>query len=205
MIRPLSSLGYLASAVLMGGALGLLRGPAAIAVNPALLLIPFSIAAAAQIFFRKANRVAQQPDPGPRQQLQAALITGLPIALVVLVSESILILDWPSAAGVTAGCGAGVAAGLMAEPMGPASSSAYRIRVLLLYLAAGIVALSTLLTSLPPAAFWVVSAVIPAWQARRLALRDQMEDAARMLVASIRLFMAVLTIALVLPAALMLR
>jgi hypothetical protein len=169
------------------------------------LLIPFSIAAAAQIFFRKANRVAQQPDPGARQQLQAALITGLPIALVVLVSESILILDWPSAAGVTAGCGAGVAAGLMAAPMGPASSSAYRIRVLLLYLAAGIVALSTLLTSLPPAAFWVVSAVIPAWQARRLALRDQMEDAARMLVASIRLFMAVLTIALVLPAALMLR
>jgi hypothetical protein len=189
----------------MGGALGLLRGPAAIAVNPALWLIPFSTAAAAQIFFRKANRVAQQPDPGARQQFQAALITGLPIALVVLVSESILILDWPSAAGVTAGCGAGVAAGLMAEPMGPASSSAYRIRVLLLYLAAGIVALSTLLTSLPPAAFWVVSAVIPAWQARRLALRDQMEDAARMLVASIRLFMVVLTIALVLPAALMLR
>jgi hypothetical protein len=47
--------------------------------------------------------------------------------------------------------------------------------------------------------------VIPAWQARRLALRDQMEDAARMLIASIRLFMAVLTIALALPAALMLR
>ncbi len=205
MIRPLSSLGYLASAVLMGGALGLLRGPAAIAVNPALLLIPFLAAAAAQIFFRKSNRAAQQPDPGARQQLQGALITGLPIALVVLVSESILVLDWPSAAGVTAGCGAGVAAGLMAEPMGPASSSAYRIRVLLLYLAAGIVALSTLLTSLPPAAFWVVSAVIPAWQARRLALRDQMEDAARMLVVSIRLFMVVLTIALVLPAALMLR
>ncbi|MBU6143153.1 MAG: hypothetical protein KGP33_04235 [Betaproteobacteria bacterium] len=205
MIRPLSSLGYLALAVLMGGALGLLRGPAAIAVNPLLLLIPFLVAAAAQIFFRKANRVAQQSDPDARQQLQAALIAGLPITLVVLTSESLLILDWPSAAGFTAGFGAGVAAGLMAEPMGQGSSSAYRIRVLLLYLAAGIVALSTLLTSLPPAAFWVVSAVIPAWQARRLALRDQMEDAARMLVASIRLFMAVLTIALVLPAALMLR
>jgi hypothetical protein len=205
MIRPLSSLGYLALAVLMGGALGLLRGPAAIAGNPLLLLIPFLVAAAAQIFFRKANRVAQQSDPDARQQLQAALIAGLPITLVVLTSESLLILDWPSAAGFTAGFGAGVAAGLMAEPMGQGSSSAYRIRVLLLYLAAGIVALSTLLTSLPPAAFWVVSAVIPAWQARRLALRDQMEDAARMLVASIRLFMAVLTIALVLPAALMLR
>ncbi len=205
MIRPLSSLGYLALAVLMGGALGLLRGPAAIAVNPAWLLIPFLIAAAAKIFFHQANRVARQSDPDAREQLQAALMIGLPIAVLVLVSESILVLDWPSAAGVTAGCGAGVAAGLMAEPMGRASSSAYRIRVLLLYLAAGIIALSTLLTSLPPAAFWVVSAVIPAWQARRLALRDQMEDAARMLIASIRLFMAVLTIALALPAALMLR
>jgi hypothetical protein len=77
--------------------------------------------------------------------------------------------------------------------------------VLLLYLAAGVVAISTLLTSLPPAAFWVVSAVIPAWQARRLALRDQAQDAARMLAASIRLFMGVLTLALVLPAGLMLR
>lgn len=205
MIRPLSGLGYLASAVLMGGALGLLRGPAAVAVSPAGLLIPFLIAAAAQIFFRKTNATAQQSDPGSRRQLQAALITGLQMTVLVLACESMLILDWPSAAGVTAGCGAGVAAGLMAEPMGRASSSAYRIRVLLLYLAAGIVALATLLTTLPPAAFWVVSAVIPAWQARRLALRDQMEDAARMLAASIRLFMAVLTIALVLPAALMLR
>ena len=205
MIRPLSGLGYLASAVLMGGALGLLRGPAAVAVSPAGLLIPFLIAAAAQIFFRKTNATAQQSDPGSRRQLQAAFITGLQMTVLVLACESMLILDWPSAAGVTAGCGAGVAAGLMAEPMGRASSSAYRIRVLLLYLAAGIVALATLLTTLPPAAFWVVSAVIPAWQARRLALRDQMEDAARMLAASIRLFMAVLTIALVLPAALMLR
>ncbi len=205
MIRLLSSLGYLASAVLMGSALGLLRGPAAIAVNPAWLLVPFLIAAAAQFFFQKRKRAARQSDPGSREQLRAALIIGLPIAALVLASESILVLDWPSAAGVTAGCGAGVAAGLLADPMGRASSSAYRIRVLLLYLAAGIVAVSTLLTSLPPAAFWVVSAVIPAWQARRLALRDQMEDATRMLVASIRLFMAVLTIALALPAALMLR
>jgi hypothetical protein len=189
----------------MGSALGLLRGPAAIAVNPAWLLVPFLIAAAAQFFFQKGKRAARQSDPGSREQLRAALIIGLPIAALVLASESILVLDWPSAAGVTAGCGAGVAAGLLADPMGRASSSAYRIRVLLLYLAAGIVAVSTLLTSLPPAAFWVVSAVIPAWQARRLALRDQMEDATRMLVASIRLFMAVLTIALALPAALMLR
>jgi len=95
-------------------------------------------------------------------------------------------------------------AGLVLEPMSQTATS-FRIRVLLLYLAAGVVAISTLLTSLPPAAFWVVSAVIPAWQARRLALRDQAQDAARMLAASIRLFMGVLTLALVLPAGLMLR
>lgn len=95
-------------------------------------------------------------------------------------------------------------AGLVAQPTSQTAAS-LRIRVLLLYLAAGVVAISTLLTSLPPAAFWVVSAVIPAWQARRLALRDQTQDAAKMLAASIRLFIGVLTLALVLPAGLMLR
>lgn len=204
MIRPLSGLGYLASAVLMGGALGLLRGPAAIAANPALLLIPFSLAAAIQFFGRKAAPAVPSGGPSWGGQLQSALIIGFPIAALVLASESILVLGWPSAAAAAAGCGAGVVVGLAAEPMRQ-TAAAFRIRVLLLYLAAGVVAISTLLTSLPPAAFWVVSAVIPAWQARRLALRDQAPDAARMLVASIRLFMGVLTLALVLPAGLMLR
>ncbi|NBO82050.1 MAG: hypothetical protein EBU75_04265 [Betaproteobacteria bacterium] len=204
MIRPLSGLGYLASAALMGGALGLLRGPAAIAVNPALLLIPFSLAATIQFFGSKAAPALSRGGLSWGGQLQSALMIGLPLAALVLASESILVADWPSAAAAAAGCGAGVVAGLVVEPMSQTATS-FRIRVLLLYLAAGVVAISTLLTSLPPAAFWVVSAVIPAWQARRLALRDQAQDAARMLAASIRLFMGVLTLALVLPAGLMLR
>ena len=204
MIRPLSGLGYLASAALMGGALGLLRGPAAIAVNPALLLIPFSLAATIQFFGSKAAPALSRGGLSWGGQLQSALMIGLPLVALVLASESILVADWPSAAAAAAGCGAGVVAGLVVEPMSQTATS-FRIRVLLLYLAAGVVAISTLLTSLPPAAFWVVSAVIPAWQARRLALRDQAQDAARMLAASIRLFMGVLTLALVLPAGLMLR
>jgi hypothetical protein len=204
MIRPLSGLGYLASAALMGGALGLLRGPAAIAVNPALLLIPFSLAATIQFFGSKVAPALSRGGLSWGGQLQSALMIGLPLAALVLASESILVADWPSAAAAAAGCGAGVVAGLVVEPMSQTATS-FRIRVLLLYLAAGVVAISTLLTSLPPAAFWVVSAVIPAWQARRLALRDQAQDAARMLAASIRLFMGVLTLALVLPAGLMLR
>jgi len=203
MIRPLSGLGYLASAALMGGALGLLRGPAAIAVNPALLLIPFSLAATIQFFGSKAAPALSRGGLSWGGQLQSALMIGLPLAALVLASESILVADWPSAAAAAAGCGAGVVAGLVVEPMSQTATS-FRIRVLLLYLAAGVVAISTLLTSLPPAAFWVVSAVIPAWP-RRLALRDQAQDAARMLAASIRLFMGVLTLALVLPAGLMLR
>ena len=204
MIRPLSGLGYLASAALMGGALGLLRGPAAIAVNPALLLVPFSLAATIQFFGSKVAPALSRGGLSWGGQLQSALMIGLPLAALVLASESILVADWPSAAAAAAGCGAGVVAGLVVEPMSQTATS-FRIRVLLLYLAAGVVAISTLLTSLPPAAFWVVSAVIPAWQARRLALRDQAQDAARMLAASIRLFMGVLTLALVLPAGLMLR
>ena len=204
MIRPLRGLGYLASAALMGGALGLLRGPAAIAVNPALLLIPFSLAATIQFFGSKVAPALSRGGLSWGGQLQSALMIGLPLAALVLASESILVADWPSAAAAAAGCGAGVVAGLVVEPMSQTATS-FRIRVLLLYLAAGVVAISTLLTSLPPAAFWVVSAVIPAWQARRLALRDQAQDAARMLAASIRLFMGVLTLALVLPAGLMLR
>ena len=204
MIRPLSGLGYLASAALMGGALGLLRGPAAIAVNPALLLIPFSLAATIQFFGSKAAPALSRGGLSWGGQLQSALMIGLPLAALVLASESILVADWPSAAAAAAGCGAGVVAGLVVEPMSQTATS-FRIRVLLLYLAAGVVAISTLLTSLPPAAFWVVSAVIPAWQARRLALRDQTQDAAKMLAASIRLFIGVLTLALVLPAGLMLR
>jgi hypothetical protein len=204
MIRPLSGLGYLASAALMGGALGLLRGPAAIAVNPALLLIPFSLAATIQFFGSKAAPALSRGGLSWGGQLQSALMFGLPIAALVLASESILVVDLPSAAAAAAGCGAGVVAGLVAQPTSQTAAS-LRIRVLLLYLAAGVVAISTLLTSLPPAAFWVVSAVIPAWQARRLALRDQTQDAAKMLAASIRLFIGVLTLALVLPAGLMLR
>lgn len=204
MIRPLSGLGYLASAVLMGAALGLLRGPAAIAANPALLLIPFFLAAAIQFFGSKAAPALSLGGLSWGGQLQSALMFGLPIAALVLASESILVVDLPSAAAAAAGCGAGVVAGLVAQPTSQTAAS-LRIRVLLLYLAAGVVAISTLLTSLPPAAFWVVSAVIPAWQARRLALRDQTQDAARMLAASIRLFIGVLTLALVLPAGLMLR
>jgi hypothetical protein len=188
----------------MGGALGLLRGPAAIAVNPALLLIPFSLAATIQFFGSKVAPALSRGGLSWGGQLQSALMIGLPLAALVLASESILVADWPSAAAAAAGCGAGVVAGLVVEPMSQTATS-FRIRVLLLYLAAGVVAISTLLTSLPPAAFWVVSAVIPAWQARRLALRDQAQDAARMLAASIRLFMGVLTLALVLPAGLMLR
>jgi len=72
-------------------------------------------------------------------------------------------------------------------------------------LAAGLVAISTLLTSLPPSAFWVISAIIPAWQARRLALRGESALAARMLQAAVRLFVAVLGVALILPALLLLR
>jgi hypothetical protein len=74
-----------------------------------------------------------------------------------------------------------------------------------LYFAAGLAAVSTLYTSFPPAVFWVVSALVPAWQSRRLAKRGDLQESYRMLVAAIRIFMWVLLVAIWLPTALMYR
>jgi hypothetical protein len=86
-----------------------------------------------------------------------------------------------------------------------ASLPGAKIAVLLLYVASSLTAISTLLTNLPPASFWVVSAIIPAWQARRLVGRGELEASFRMLNASTRLFVAVLVVALWLPALLLYR
>jgi len=198
------ALGVATVAVLMGGALGLLRGPSFLAIHPAVLGIPFLVAAGI-IFIVYRFWPAASDTPSLRsRRILVHLGLGVLMAVLVLVSESLLLLDWPSGAGLIAGLGLSVVTtirGVSAvfEP------DDIRLRVLLLYLAAGLVAISTLLTSLPPSAFWVISGIIPAWQARRLALRGESALAARMLQAAVRLFVGVLGVALILPALLLLR
>ena len=71
--------------------------------------------------------------------------------------------------------------------------------VLACYFLTGITAAGTLLAGLPPPAFWVVSAVLPAWQAYRLLDRGDLEQASRMLHVAFGVFASVLALALWLP------
>lgn len=60
-------------------------------------------------------------------------------------------------------------------------------------------ALGTLFAGLPPPAFWVVSAMLPAWQAQRLSMRRQPKEAVRMLGVALGVYAWVLVVALWLP------
>jgi hypothetical protein len=71
--------------------------------------------------------------------------------------------------------------------------------VLAAYFLTAATAIGTLVAGLPPPAFWVVSSVLPAWQARRLLDRKKLEDACRMLQVAFAVYAWVLAVALWLP------
>ncbi len=71
--------------------------------------------------------------------------------------------------------------------------------VLAVYFLTGITAVGTLAAGLPPPAFWVVSAVLAAWQAQRLIARQEASEAARMLRVAFHVYAWVLLVALWLP------
>lgn len=200
----LGALGYAALAVMIGGALGLLRGAAALAINPAALLLPFAVAAGALAVMRHFAPFPKFLQIPSSRQLVMGLGMLLLTVLLVLASESILIFSWPSAAGLVAGTGTGLAfVGAWIER--DASTAGMKLAVLLLYLAVGLVALSTLLKLLPPSAFWVVSASLPAWQARRFVVRGDLGASVRLFNAATRMFVGVLALALFLSAILLYR
>jgi hypothetical protein len=66
-------------------------------------------------------------------------------------------------------------------------------------------AVGTLVAGLPPPAFWVVSSVLPAWQARRLLDRKKLDDASRVLQVAFAVYAWVLVVALWLPIVLVYR
>ncbi len=197
-------LGYAALAVLIGAALGVLRGPVGLASSPELLAIPIGLAVLVVVgvhrfvVFPRINQI----EPG--QQLAVGLGIILAACALVVGMESVMVLDLPSGAAWVAGVSVGLSlVGIWVE-RDPSVAGA-KLAVFTIYLGAGLTALSTLYTSLPPSAFWVVSAVIPAWQAKRFAARGDIEAAFRLLRASTRLLIWVLVIALGLPAALLFR
>jgi hypothetical protein len=71
--------------------------------------------------------------------------------------------------------------------------------ILAAYVITGFIALGTLFAGLPAPAFWVVSAVLPAWQAQRLIARGDREQAIAMLGVAFGVYALVLVVALWLP------
>lgn len=197
-------LGYAALAALIGAALGVLRGPVGLTTSPELLAIPIGLAIAVIVgvhrfvVFPRINQIERS------RQLTVGLAIIIGACALVAGTESVITLSAPSLAGGIAGVSVGLSlVGIWIE-RDPSIAGA-KLAVFTIYLAAGLTALSTLYTSLPPSAFWVVSAVIPAWQAKRCAARGDIELAFRLLRASTRLLIWVLAIGLALPAALLFR
>jgi len=197
-----AALGFAVIAVALGLALAAQRGVPSLAVHPAWALIPLGVSLTAVVGIARFIGL-----PGIQQvprQRQLLIAMGIMVAtgVVVMGTEVTLLWQWPSRGAIVVGLALGLAlVGAWIER--DASPPGAKIAVLLLYLAAGITALSTLMTNLPPSVFWVISAVIPAWQARRLVAKDELQAAFRLLNAATKVFIAVLTVALWLPVLLM--
>lgn len=128
-----------------------------------------------------------------------------PIALIVTVWMVFVVLaqaaisqSYPTASGYSAGVAYGLAMFALWLERKPSVDRA-RIAVFVLYFAAALIALAALMGFVPAAAFWVVSAVIPAWQAGRFAAQHQESQAFRLITAAIRLFAWVLAVGLAVP------
>ena len=197
-----AALGFAVIAVALGAGLAFQRGAPSLAVHPVLVLIPLCASFAAIVAIARFARLPELQEVPRRRQLLIGLGIVLATGVVVVSTEATLLLQWPSRGAMVVGLAPGLAlVGAWIER--DASPPGAKIAVLLLYLAAGITALSTLMTNLPPSVFWVISAVIPAWQARRLVAKDELQAAFRLLNAATKVFIAVLTVALWLPVLLM--
>jgi hypothetical protein len=197
-----AALGFAVIAVALGAGLAFQRGASSLAVHPVLVLIPLFVSFAAIVAIARFARLPGIQEVPRRRQLLFGVGIVLATGVAVVSTEATLLLQWPSRGAMVVGLALGLAlVGAWIER--DASPPGAKIAVLLLYLAAGITALSTLMTNLPPSVFWVISAVIPAWQARRLVAKDELQAAFRLLNAATKVFVAVLTVALWLPVLLM--
>jgi hypothetical protein len=197
-------LGYVVLAIGIGASLGLLANPNATqlsSLNLFILLVICSTAVfAARRWLFTARKVHQQL--AIRYAYAAAVV--LIWFLLVIAAESIVSTTLPTPAAMLAGLSLGIAMlGLWIEST-PTLWGA-KVAVIMLYLACSLIAVATLLTTIPSSTFWVVSAVIPAWQARRLAMRGELAQSYLLVNASIRTMTWVLLVALMLPALLQMR
>lgn len=193
------ALGFAALAVAIGVAIGLLSGPPALTSDPISALLPLAFLFLTVFGMIRFSALPQINKVSRQQQLVVGAVIVTITLLTIVAAEVSLTLSMPSSASWVAGLSVGLAlVGAWIER--DASLPGAKIAVLLLYAACGLTAISTLLTTLPAASFWVISAVIPAWQARRLVARGELEASFRLLNSATKIFLGVLAAAIWLSA-----
>jgi hypothetical protein len=197
-------LGYVVLAIAIGASLGLLANPSASQLSSLnlfiLLVVCGAIVVAARRWAWAVPRIHEQPS---MRYAYSALVVLIWFALVI-IAESIVSTTIPTSAAMLTGLSMGMAMlGLWIERT-PTLWGA-KVAVIMLYMACSLIAVATLLTTIPSSTFWVISAVIPAWQARRLAVRGELAESYLLVRAAIRTMVWVLWVALMLPALLQLR
>ena len=200
-----SLFGYILLAIGVGVSAGLL-GQATPPTQSVffLLLALFLITAGSALGFRRFVHLGPPDRQVPSEYLFHGALLSLGWALLVLLAESAVTHALPSIVGAVAALCFGTALfGLWIEryPTVPGA----KIAVVLLYAVCAVIAVSTLVAPMPPSVFWVVSAAIPARQAKRLATRGDLLAAFRLVNAAIRMFVWVLFVALAAPALLQFR
>lgn len=200
----LSGLALTVIAVAIGAAVGLLTGTDLATVRSEYLLGPLVVGFGLAIFGRRWLTHPSGSNSGWTQHFQIAALVFVVTSALVLTSEWAVTEAHPSTAGLAASVGLGLvyAGGWLGQVplMGMA-----KFAVLALYSAAAVTASATLMTALPPSAFWVVSALIPAWQARKYSKLDELDPAMRFIRVATQIFIAILLCALAIPVLLSLR
>ncbi len=195
---------YAVLAVAAGGAIGILSGPGPLTTHLSMLLIPLLAVGVAGVSLPRLMRMpeVQQLDVR-RQVLMSFGLIALSCGLVVL-AEFVILLNPPSADAIAVGCCLGLLT-VSRWFRSDGGVAAVKISVMLVYLASAVTVISTLVTDLPPSVFWVISAIIPAWRARQLAILGQLAESLHMLDSAARVYAGVLAMALWLPALLLYR
>lgn len=196
--------GYAVLAVGIGASLGFLANPSPTDQQK---LYALAVLVIAPLVIYPIRRYLT-PGPAASYNMSGLFLRGAAIivgwTLLLAVTQSAITFSLPRLSSLIGGLAFGLALwGLWMErhPTVPGA----KIAVMLLYSACAITAIGTLFAHLPPSAFWSVSAVVPAWQARQLVQRKELAAAFRLLNASIQVFVWILFVSLLAPVLLQLR
>ena len=190
--------------VAAGAAVGMLSRGDFSAVRFEFLLVPLLTGWLLMVLARRW--LAIRINPTSDWTVHFRIAAGVLIASIALViaSETAITLSVPTAAGISVAVGLALvyAGGWLGQS---SSIELTKFAVLSVYAACAVTSGATLVTALPPSAFWVVSALIPAWQARKYSKLNQLAPALRFVGVAVWVYVSILICALGVPVLLLLR